>query len=67
MRASAAVHDRLRNARDAGAGVLLISEDLDEILLLADRVGVMNRGKIAAEFSAPVDRHAIGRALVHHG
>ena len=67
VRASAAVHERLRHARDAGAGVLLISEDLDEILLLADRVGVMNRGKIAAEFAAPVDRHAIGRALVHHG
>jgi len=67
VRASAAVHDRLRAARDAGAGVLLISEDLDEILLLADRVGVMNRGRIAAEFAAPVDRHAVGRALVHHG
>jgi len=67
VRASAAVHDRLRAARDAGAGVLLISEDLDEILLLADRVGVMNRGRIAAEFNAPVDRHAVGRALVHHG
>ena len=67
VRASAAVHERLRHARDAGAGVLLISEDLDEILLLADRVGVMNRGRIVAEFAAPVDRHAIGRALVHHG
>jgi ABC-type uncharacterized transport system ATPase subunit len=67
VRASAAVHDRLRHARDAGAGVLLISEDLDEILLLADRVGVMNRGRISAEFAAPCDRHAIGRALVHHG
>ena len=67
MRASAAVHERLRVARDAGAGVLLISEDLDEILLLADRVGVMNRGRISAEFAAPVDRHAVGRALVHHG
>jgi simple sugar transport system ATP-binding protein len=67
VRATAAVHARLRAARDAGAGVLLISEDLDEILLLADRVGVMNRGRIAAEFAAPVDRHAVGRALVHHG
>ena len=67
VRASAAVHERLRDARDAGAGVLLISEDLDEILLLSDRVGVMNRGRIAAEFAAPADRHAIGRALVHHG
>ena len=67
VRASAAVHQRLRVARDGGAGVLLISEDLDEILLLADRVGVMNSGRIAAEFAAPVDRHAVGRALMHHG
>jgi ABC-type uncharacterized transport system ATPase subunit len=67
VRASAAVHERLRVARDGGAGVLLISEDLDEILLLSDRVGVMNRGRIAAEFAAPVERHAVGRALVHHG
>ena len=67
VRASAAVHERLRVARDAGAGVLLISEDLDEILLLSDRVGVMNGGRIAAEFVSPVERHAVGRALVHHG
>ena len=66
VRASAAVHQRLRDARDAGAGVLLISEDLDEILLLSDLVGVMNRGRIVAEFPAPADRHAVGRAIVHH-
>jgi simple sugar transport system ATP-binding protein len=66
VRASAAVHQSLREARDAGAGVLLISEDLDEILLLSDRVGVMNRGRIVAEFPAPADRHAVGRAIVHH-
>jgi general nucleoside transport system ATP-binding protein len=66
VRAAAAVHQRLREARDAGAGVLLISEDLDEILLLSDLVGVMNRGRIVAEFPAPADRHAVGRAIVHH-
>jgi simple sugar transport system ATP-binding protein len=67
IRASAAVHEHLRAARDRGAGVILISEDLDEILLLADRIGVMNRGAIVAEFEAPADRHAIGRAMVGHG
>jgi ABC-type uncharacterized transport system ATPase subunit len=65
VRAAAAVHQRLREARDAGAGVLLISEDLDEILLLSDIVGVMNRGRIVAEFPAPADREAVGRAIVH--
>ena len=67
VRATAAVHQRLRDARDAGAGVLLISEDLDEIMLLSDTIGVMSRGRIVADFGAPADRHAVGRAMVHHG
>jgi simple sugar transport system ATP-binding protein len=66
VRASAEVHRRLREARDAGAGILLISEDLDEILLLSDRIGVMNRGRIVSEFTCPVDRGAVGAAMVHH-
>lgn len=67
VRATAAVHKCLRNARDAGAGVLLISEDLDEILLLSDSIGVMSRGRIVASFATPADRHAVGRAMIHHG
>ncbi|CAM2158695.1 general nucleoside transport system ATP-binding protein (plasmid) [Pararobbsia alpina] len=64
VRATAQIHERLRAARDAGAGLLLISEDLDEILSLADRVGVISRGAIVAEFDAPADRHAIGEAMI---
>ncbi len=67
VRASAEVHARLRAARDGGAAVLLISEDLDEVLQLADRVGVMTRGRIAGEFAQPADRQAIGQAMVDHG
>ncbi|WP_072395188.1 ABC transporter ATP-binding protein [Hyphomicrobium sp. CS1GBMeth3] len=67
VRAASEVHRRLREARDAGAGVLLISEDLDEIMLLSDRIGVMSRGRIVGEFTAPADRQAIGAAMVHHG
>ena len=63
VRATAAVHEHLRAARDRGAGVLLISEDLDEIILLADRIGVMSRGRIVAEFEH-ADRQAIGKAMV---
>jgi simple sugar transport system ATP-binding protein len=66
VRATAAVHDSIRRARDSGAAVLLISEDLDEILLLSDRVGVMSRGRISAEFGMPLDRQAIGEAMVSH-
>ncbi|KPY59569.1 ABC transporter ATP-binding protein [Pseudomonas amygdali] len=66
VRATQAVHARLRAARDAGAAVLVISEDLDEVLSLADRIGVMNGGRIVAEFDYPADRQAIGKAMVSH-
>ena len=44
--AVADLHRRLLDACAAGAGVLLISEDLDEILALADRIAVMARGHL---------------------
>ncbi|AVS63326.1 ABC transporter ATP-binding protein [Paracidovorax avenae] len=66
VRAAAQVHERLRAARDAGAAVLLISEDLDEVMSLSDRIGVMAGGRIVAEFDPAADRQAIGRAMVHH-
>lgn len=66
IRACAAVHRRLLEARDADAAVVLISEDLDEVLSIADRIGVMTRGRIVAEFAAPADRQAVGRAMVDH-
>jgi general nucleoside transport system ATP-binding protein len=65
-RACAAVHERLLAARDDGSAVVLISEDLDEILSLSDRIGVMTRGRIVAEFDRPADRQAVGRAMVGH-
>jgi simple sugar transport system ATP-binding protein len=42
------IHRRLMAARDAGAAILLISEDLDEILAMSDRVAVMFEGRIVA-------------------
>jgi simple sugar transport system ATP-binding protein len=44
--AATAVHRRLLDARERGAGIVLISEDLDELLGLSDRVGVMVRGRL---------------------
>jgi ABC-type uncharacterized transport system ATPase subunit len=66
VRACAAIHERLLKARARGAAILLISDDLDEVLGLSDRIGVMTRGRIAAEFEAPADRQAVGRSMVHH-
>jgi simple sugar transport system ATP-binding protein len=46
------VHAYLRDAAAGGVAVLLISEDLDEILALADRVAVMFDGEIVGEVDA---------------
>jgi ABC-type uncharacterized transport system ATPase subunit len=42
------IHTRLRQARDAGKAVLLVSADLAEVLALADRIAVMYGGRIVA-------------------
>jgi general nucleoside transport system ATP-binding protein len=46
------VHSYLRDAASKGVGVLLISEDLDEILAIADRVLVMYEGSVVGERDA---------------
>jgi general nucleoside transport system ATP-binding protein len=46
------VHRYLREAAASGVGVLLISEDLDEILALADRIAVMYEGAVVGELDA---------------
>ena len=38
--------------RDEGVGVLLISEELDELLSIADRVAVLFQGRIMGVFAA---------------
>jgi simple sugar transport system ATP-binding protein len=64
FQASAEIHARLRAARDAGAGVLLVSEDLDEILALASRLVVLSHGHVGLECpTANADIGRIGRAM----
>jgi simple sugar transport system ATP-binding protein len=54
----------LHGFRQEGAGVLLVSEDLDEVLSLADRVLVLYRGRIVHTASADrLDREEIGLAM----
>jgi simple sugar transport system ATP-binding protein len=50
--AVAFIHEQLRQAARRGACVLLISEDLDEVLALGDRVAVMFRGRLSEFASA---------------
>jgi ABC-type uncharacterized transport system ATPase subunit len=42
------IHRQILAERDQGRAVLLVSAELDEILALADRIGVMYRGKLVA-------------------
>ena len=50
--AVAFVHGRLLEARRRGAAIVLISEDLDELLRLSDRIAVMHRGRLSAAAAA---------------
>ncbi len=58
------VQQQLIAARDAGAAVLLISDDLDEVLTLGDRVAVMHGGQLSAALPAlEWTRESIGLAM----
>jgi simple sugar transport system ATP-binding protein len=62
------IHARLIAARDAGAAVLLVSEDLDELLELADRIVVIAEGKLVFETpAARADRTVLGQHMAGHG
>ena len=58
------IHARLRDARDAGKAILLVSADLSEILALSDRIAVMYGGKIATILSrADATEQVLGRYM----
>ena len=53
--------------RNRGAAVLLVSEDLDEVMELSDRIAVMSEGKVAyLTEAATADRTTIGRHMAGH-
>ncbi len=61
------IRSQIMEQRNRGAAVLLVSEDLDEILELADRVAVMSGGTIT--YVAPIedtDRNTIGQHMAGH-
>jgi simple sugar transport system ATP-binding protein len=65
--ATAEIRARIMTARNGGAAVLLISEDLDELLELADRIVVMFEGRLVHETTREAaDVHVIGRHMVGH-
>ncbi len=63
----AEIRAQIMDQRNRGAAVLLVSEDIDEILSLSDRVAVMSEGKITyVEEIAKTDRATIGRYMAGH-
>jgi simple sugar transport system ATP-binding protein len=61
------IRSQIMEQRNRGAAVLLVSEDLDEILELADRVAVMSGGTIT--YVSPIedtDRNTIGQYMAGH-
>ena len=61
------VHQTLIEARDAGAAILLVSVELDEIFALSDRVAVMFEGRImAVQAIEELDEESIGLLMAGH-
>jgi simple sugar transport system ATP-binding protein len=58
------IYARILEIKQQGAATLLLSEDMDELLLLSDRIAVMYGGQIAGVLERPAfDRYAIGRLM----
>jgi general nucleoside transport system ATP-binding protein len=61
------VQAALLAARDAGCAILLISDDLDEVLLMSDRIAVMYEGRVVGEFDRKnADREEIALLMGGH-
>jgi ABC-type sugar transport system ATPase subunit len=51
--ARAEIYRSLREAADRGLGILLVSEDLNELIGLSDRIVIMRAGRIVARIDDP--------------
>ncbi|NEU73590.1 ABC transporter ATP-binding protein [Hassallia byssoidea VB512170] len=64
IKATASIHEALIEMRDNGAAVLVISEDLDELFVLCDRLGVIYKGQLSPLKSIQdTNRDEIGRLM----
>jgi general nucleoside transport system ATP-binding protein len=68
VKGSAYIRERLLSLRARGAAVLLVSEDLDELAALSDRVAVVTDGRVAGELRGPLeDYEELGRLMTARG
>lgn len=64
VRTTEVTRQLLLAARDAGAAVLLVSEDLDELMAISDRIAVLAHGKVAGVLAAAgADRQLLGTLM----
>ena len=62
------MHEQLLAARDRGAAVLLISEDLDEVTALADVIHVISEGRLSPGFArGALSTAELGIWMAGHG
>jgi len=62
------IHRQVIAKRDEGAAVLLVSAELDEVMELSDRIGVMYRGRLVALVDGPsADREEVGLLMATGG
>jgi ABC-type uncharacterized transport system ATPase subunit len=65
VKASQAVHERLLELRGRGAGIILVSSDLDEVITLSDRILVIYNGKFIGEFTyRDLDIHKLAKLML---
>jgi simple sugar transport system ATP-binding protein len=65
--ASSDIHERLRTAARSGAGVLILSSDLDELRALCSRILVLARGRIVADLPPTTSDEELGRGMLGLG
>jgi simple sugar transport system ATP-binding protein len=67
VRTTQFVHDRLRQERQRGAAILLVSGDLDEVLGLADRILILSNGQAFGPLRRPeTSPREIGALIAGH-
>jgi ABC-type uncharacterized transport system ATPase subunit len=67
VKSAIAARQALVQARESGAGIMLISEDLEELFTLSDRLIVLYNGKIVGEFKPEeTDIYEVGHLMTGH-
>jgi ABC-type uncharacterized transport system ATPase subunit len=61
------LHEALRSAARAGAAVIAISSDLDELRAICHRIAVLFEGRIAGEADPSSCDEVLGRLMLGHG